>query len=507
MVQFLIVNESLKIIDDTKTVVFIAKKDVFAISQSLYGTVPIADLYNLNLGYLGLVFTRKLSECLDPNGDVFTVSSFITFVETYLGFNSGGIPQTIDLQDVTDNGNTTTNSIEASSFIKSGGTSSEILMADGSIITAGANITISGGAISSSGGGITELNGLTVTTQNFATSTSGTDFNIVSSGNTHRFDMPSAGTSARGVVTVNDQSFSGLKNFTDNIIVNTIKVWRGNNNSATNIGIGLDTLIDSTGNQNTVIGYEASSSLLSASSFATALGYQALKNILGNNNTGIGHSAGSLITNGFQNTFIGALSGGNIGQLISAQNSTAIGYNAFTTKNNQVVLGNALVTETVLRGKIDLDSVPTTSAGAYDILTRNISTGIIEKILSSSLSPTFIDYSATSTVVGWTTFTQKTIRYSVIGKLLIVEYFISGTSNATTTSFTLPQASATVSGMIWANNNQTQNNAVSYMGYSNVLSNSSTATFGYYPTGSTITATWTASGTKTIRGLLTIEIA
>ena len=122
--------------------------------------------------------------------------------------------------------------------------------------------------------------------------------------------------------------------------------------------------------------------------------------------------------------------------------------------------------------KIDLDSVPTTSAGAYDILTRNISTGIIEKILSSSLSPTFIDYSATSTVVGWTTFTQKTIRYSVIGKLLIVEYFISGTSNATTTSFTLPQASATVSGMIWANNNQTQNNAVSYMGYSNVLSNS-----------------------------------
>jgi hypothetical protein len=779
MVQFLIVNESLKIIDDTKTVVFIAKKDVFAISQSLYQAVPTADIYNLNLGYLGLVFTRKLSECLDPNGDVFTVDSFIIFVETYLGFNSGGIPQTIDLQEVTDNGNTTTNSIEASSFIKSGGTSSEILMADGSVITAGANISITGGLISSSGGGagggnsvnfylngsvsssvptyyqmsttpvlgggtnfplsgdgliaqfltdigspnrldipagawnfemyfnmsssggtpkfyidllkyngstfttissgilnpetisggtsvdlyltslavpqttllstdrlavrvyivdnsggrtatlhtedsnlceiittlsygITSLNGLTVNSQNFVTSTSGTDFNIVSSGNTHRFDMPSASTSARGVVTVNNQSFSGLKNFTDNIIVNTIRVWRGNNNSATNIGIGLDTLIDSTGNQNTVIGYQASSSLVSASSFATALGYQALKNILGNNNTGIGHSAGSLITNGFQNTFIGALSGGIIGQLISAQNSTAIGYNAFTTKNNQVVLGNALVTETVLRGKIDLDSVPTTSAGAYDILTRNISTGIIEKILSSSLgitlsaigstpnangstitgtvlnlqpanasfggvittgsqtiagaktlstapilssltsseilaldasnniqslavatypdltelsyvkgvtssvqtqidgkltSPTFIDYSATSTVVGWTTFTQKIIKYSVIGKLLIVEYFITGTSNATTTSFTLPQASATVSGMIWANNNQTQNNAVSYMGYSNVLSNSSTATFGYYPTGSSITATWTASGTKTIRGLLTIEIA
>ena len=195
MVQFLIVNESLKIIDDTKTVVFIAKKDVFAISQSLYQTEPIADLYNLNLGYLGLVFTRKLSECLDPNGDVFTVSSFITFVETYLGFNSGGIPQTIDLQEVTDNGNTTTNSIEASSFIKSGGTSSEILMADGSIITAGTNISITGGlisAVSSSSGGNTVnfyLNGSvpsSVATYYQISSTpilgAGTDFNLTGNG-------------------------------------------------------------------------------------------------------------------------------------------------------------------------------------------------------------------------------------------------------------------------------------------------------------------------------------
>ena len=385
MVQFLIVNESLKIIDDTKTVVFIAKKDVFAISQSLYQAEPIADLYNLNLGYLGLVFTRKLSECLDPSGNVFTVSSFITFVETYLGFNSGGIPQTIDLQEVTDNGNTTTNSIEASSFIKTGGTSSEILMADGSIVTAGSNISISGGLISAVGsssggnsvnfylngsvassvptyyqigstpvlgagtnfpllgdgliaqfltdigspnrldipagawnfemyfnmsssggtpkfyidlltyngstfttissnvlnpetisggtsvdlyltslavpqttisatdrfairvyivdnsggrtatlhtedsnlceiitsfaGGITALNGLTATTQNFATSTSGTDFSIVSSGSTHVFEMPSASATARGVVTTGTQTIAGSKTFSSQTIL------------------------------------------------------------------------------------------------------------------------------------------------------------------------------------------------------------------------------------------------------------------------------------------------
>ena len=44
-------------------------------------------------------------------------------------------------------------SVTATSFVKSGGTPSQILAADGSVITAGTNITISGGVISSSGGG------------------------------------------------------------------------------------------------------------------------------------------------------------------------------------------------------------------------------------------------------------------------------------------------------------------------------------------------------------------
>ena len=48
---------------------------------------------------------------------------------------------------VTNNGN-----INANGFVKSGGTSSQILVADGSVITAGTNITITGGQISSVGG-------------------------------------------------------------------------------------------------------------------------------------------------------------------------------------------------------------------------------------------------------------------------------------------------------------------------------------------------------------------
>jgi hypothetical protein len=56
---------------------------------------------------------------------------------------------------------------------------------------------------------------------------------------------------------------------------------------------------------------------------------------------------------------------------------------------------------------------------------------------------TWTDYSSSSTVVGWSSFTRKTILCNVIGKLLIVQYSLIGTSNATTVSFTLPNNAIT----------------------------------------------------------------
>lgn len=51
---------------------------------------------------------------------------------------------------------------------------------------------------------IRSLNGLTVSTQTFATGTSGTDFNIVSSGSIHTFHFPNASISNRGLLTNTD---------------------------------------------------------------------------------------------------------------------------------------------------------------------------------------------------------------------------------------------------------------------------------------------------------------
>lgn len=60
---------------------------------------------------------------------------------------------------------------------------------------------------------INSLNGLTASTQVFATGTVGTDFSVVSSGATHTLNIPSASLTARGLVTTGVQSFGGSKTF------------------------------------------------------------------------------------------------------------------------------------------------------------------------------------------------------------------------------------------------------------------------------------------------------
>lgn len=61
--------------------------------------------------------------------------------------------------------------------------------------------------------GLTALNGLTAQVQTFATGTSGTDFNIVSSGSTHTFNLPTASATNRGALSSADWStFNGKQN-------------------------------------------------------------------------------------------------------------------------------------------------------------------------------------------------------------------------------------------------------------------------------------------------------
>lgn len=52
------------------------------------------------------------------------------------------------------------------------------------------------------------------------------------------------------------------------------------------------------------------------------------------------------------------------------------------------------------------------------------------------------DYSATSTIVGWSSYITKKIYYKKIGKLCFINFAIRGTSDSTAASFTLPYTSS-----------------------------------------------------------------
>jgi len=82
------------------------------------------------------------------------------------------------------------------------------------------------------------------------------------------------------------------------------------------------------------------------------VGYESIYSSLDSGNVGIGYRAGRTISTGGNNTFLGTNAGYNVSQLNSAENSTAIGYGAYTTASNQIVLGNASVTVVQTSGDI-----------------------------------------------------------------------------------------------------------------------------------------------------------
>jgi|SRR6187402_1323252 len=108
-----------------------------------------------------------------------------------------------------------------------------------------------------------------------------------------------------------------------------------------------------TGSDNTLVGHRAGFNFATTAANNSGVGQQSLYGITtGAQNAGLGSRSGQTITTGTSNTFLGFDAGNNVLQKVDAINSTAVGTGAYTTKNNQVVLGGSTIIETLLKGTV-----------------------------------------------------------------------------------------------------------------------------------------------------------
>lgn len=113
-----------------------------------------------------------------------------------------------------------------------------------------------------------------------------------------------------------------------------------------------------------------------------------------------------------------------------------------------------------------------------------------------------VDYSASSTIVGWSSFTTKEIYTRKRGKQLFVHYKIEGTSNSVNTTFTLPY---TTDARQYSASSFVVDNGTGQSGPGYVFIAASGATVTIYKDFAS--NAFTASGTKQVRGQFFVNIA
>jgi hypothetical protein len=154
-------------------------------------------------------------------------------------------------------------------------------------------------------------------------------------------------------------------------------------------------------------------------------------------------------------------------------------------------------------GKIDVSATTDTELGYVSGVTSAIQTQINGKVTDSA----WVDYSATSTIVGFTAYAAKLIQYRLLGnKTMIVQFQIESTASngsGTASSFTLPFNASTWGTQYFIyhslNNTTTQNSGVATLAASSNVVN-------FYPTSST-GSFWTNATTRWIQGQIIVNIA
>lgn len=180
-------------------------------------------------------------------------------------------------------------------------------------------------------------------------------------------------TSGLNNVILGDTAGSSLTTGSRNILLG-VSAGENTTTGDDNIFIGWRTgRLNTTGVRNTFVGRESGNGNTTGTN-NTTLGFQAMyNNTTGTGNIAIGHISGSIINGGTNNISIGASS-----NLLNATdtNSIVIGTTTTGLGSNTVVIGNTSITQTRLRGRVEMD---TTTDG---ILLPRLTTSQMDSIVS-----------------------------------------------------------------------------------------------------------------------------
>jgi hypothetical protein len=210
-----------------------SKGRVTSLEEVAVGSSAIGAPLNVNKIIVGNA--SNLAVDVNMTGDVGIVSSGATTVNSV-----GGVLSTT-ITTVASSVNSATESSTANTIVKrdgSGGFSAGAITATSANLT---NLRVTGGTLSAGSvlvsdasgnatwgtNGLYSLNGITSGTHSLTTGTTGTDFNISSSGSTHTFNLPDASPSARGAVTTGTQTFAGNKTFSGTLSTTSLTATSG----------------------------------------------------------------------------------------------------------------------------------------------------------------------------------------------------------------------------------------------------------------------------------------
>lgn len=160
--------------------------------------------------------------------------------------------------------------------------------------------------------------------------------------------------------------------------------------------------------------------------------------------------------------------------------------------------GNSLFAGLILAG-----SAPTTLTDSTGkILSAALNTVAVANGGTGVTTGVWVDYSGSSTIVGWSSFTTQIISYMVLlDGSIMVAFNLVGTSDATSVTFTLPETPLTALGTADLTI-RAVNNGTAAVGFCRIAGGSTTVTCFPAITG----GAWTASGSKQVSGMFVIPI-